>query len=386
MRIAVLTQPLKTNYGGILQAYALQTILQRMGHNVVVINRDYNQHLTFLKFITRCASIIKTIILKTIFNRKDLVIKSPFSPFYTAAWSGHDILPFVRNRINLSSRITTSKLLQKHLIGSGYDCYIVGSDQVWRPCYSPCITDYFLKEVSCSSSALKIAYAASFGTDQWEFSDEETAECSKLAQLFDFISVREKSGVRLCQKFLGVDAQHVLDPTMLLSAQDYIRLIEDAHVPETTSNLFCYILDTNPESEKIVKSLERDGYETTYATLTANPTKGNPRPCQMSVEEWLRSIYDADLVVTDSFHACVFSIIFNTPFIALGNPLRGNTRFDSLLETYGLQGRLVLSYESFVEKQAMLKMSSDFPKVDSVLQELRQKSLNFLTDLVNKEN
>ena len=294
MKIAILTQPLRTNYGGILQAYALQTVLQRMGHEVVVINREYNQHLTFLQFLARCASVVKTLILKFFFNRKDLVVKSPLSPFYTAAWRGYDILPFVGKRINLSSRITSSESLKRHLRVKGYDCYIVGSDQVWRPCYSPCITDYFLKEVPSDINTLKIAYAASFGTDQWEFSDEETLECSRLAKSFDFISVREKSGIRLCKEFLEVDALQVLDPTMLLNSQDYISLIEEAHLAESTSNLFCYILDSNPESDKIVESLERDGYRATHAKLSTNPTRNNPRPCQMSVEEWIRGIYEAE--------------------------------------------------------------------------------------------
>lgn len=384
MKIAILTQPLRTNYGGILQAYALQTVLRRMGHEVVVINREYNQHLTFLQFLARCASVLKTLILKLFFNRKDLVVKSPLSPFYTASWRGYDILPFVGKRINQSSRITSSESLKRHLRVNEYDCYIVGSDQVWRPCYSPCITDYFLKEVPSDTNALKIAYAASFGTDQWEFSDEETLECSRLAKSFDFISVREKSGVTLCEGFLGVDAHHVLDPTMLLSAQDYIRLIDEAQLPKSTSNLFCYILDSNPESEKIVQSLEREGYRATHAKLSTNPTRNNPRPCQMSVEEWLRGIYEAELVVTDSFHACVFSIIFKKPFVALGNPLRGNTRFDSLLQMFGLQNRLVLNYESFVENQTQLKTSSDLSGLDSVFRHLRQQSFKLLTDLLNQ--
>ena len=383
MKIAILTQPLRTNYGGILQAYALQTVLQRMGHEVVVINREYQDYPSIKLLCLRLGAILKSLIRRYILGKKEYIIMNPLSSLFRTKWDGYIVQPFVKKKICRSPEIRNSESMRRYFARQKFDCYIVGSDQVWRPCYSPCIADYFLKDVPSSADVLKIAYAASFGTDQWEFSDEETSEYSKLAKLFDFISVREKSGVRLCHEFLSVDAQHVLDPTMLLGAQDYIHLIENANIPESTSNLFCYILDPNSESEKIIKSLERDGYKVTYAMLTANPTKSNPRPCQMSVEEWLRGIYSAELVVTDSFHACVFSIIFKKPFVALGNPQRGNTRFDSLLETFGLRGRLILNYSSFVENNALLKTSCDLLELDSILQELRQQSLMLLTNLVS---
>ena len=368
----ILTHPPASNYGGILQAYALQRALVGLDYDADIV--DYTSRLQIAMRPkggrARLFSLLK--LISAILGIGKRPVPSPYVSWFHRLFKKRFMRLFPLN----DSRSNLSRLCDKA-------AFIVGSDQVWRPCYSPCIADYFLKDVPSSADVLKIAYAASFGTDQWEFSDEETSEYSKLAKLFDFISVREKSGVRLCHEFLSVDAQHVLDPTMLLGAQDYIHLIENANIPESTSNLFCYILDPNSESEKIIKSLERDGYKVTYAMLTANPTKSNPRPCQMSVEEWLRGIYSAELVVTDSFHACVFSIIFKKPFVALGNPQRGNTRFDSLLETFGLRGRLILNYSSFVENNALLKTSCDLLELDSILQELRQQSLMLLTNLVS---
>ncbi len=72
----------------------------------------------------------------------------------------------------------------------------------------------------------RLSYAASFGTDKWEFTPQQTAICSPLAQKFDLVTVREGSGVKLCKDHLGVNAVHVLDPTMLLTKEDYISLIE----------------------------------------------------------------------------------------------------------------------------------------------------------------
>ena len=89
----------------------------------------------------------------------------------------------------------------------------------------------------------RIAYAASFGTDQWEFTQEMTSICAPLAQKFDFVSVREDSGVKLCKEHLGVNAVHVLDPTLLLTKEDYIHLIEAEKEPKAKGTLFNYILD-----------------------------------------------------------------------------------------------------------------------------------------------
>ena len=90
--------------------------------------------------------------------------------------------------------------------------------------------------------AKKIAYAASFGTDQWELTPEQTAIAAPLAQKFDLVTVREDSGVCLCKDYLNVNAFHVLDPTMLLAKENYIRLMEQEKEPKSTGNLFNYIL------------------------------------------------------------------------------------------------------------------------------------------------
>lgn len=384
MKIAILTQPLRTNYGGILQAYALQTVLQRRGHEVVVINREYQDYPSIKLLCLRVGAILKSLIRRYILGKKEYIIMNPLSSLFRTKWDGYIVQPFVKKKICQSPEIHNSESMRRYFARQKFDSYIVGSDQVWRPCYSPCITDFFLKSVPNDLNVRRIAYAASFGTNDWEFSEEDTLECARLAKLFDKISVREKSGVRLCEEYLGVQAEHVLDPTLLLNAEDYIRLFEDAKVPKSEANLFCYVLDANAESESIISSLENDGYKAMHAKLVTNSTRENPRPCQLSVEEWLRGIYDAELVVTDSFHACVFSIIFKKPFIALGNKTRGNTRFDSLFETFDLQDRHVVSYDAYVEKKDWLKGTFDTTRIGCLLQKQREKSVFFLSCIKNE--
>lgn len=375
MKIAILTQPQKTNYGGILQAYALQTVLSRRGHSVTVINRRYNweaaEKLSFRLLLLRIASFIKTIVRKYIFRQNGYVLMNPFSLDYHSRVNERDPLPFVRKHINLSRKIFTAEGLNMYIKRNAFDAFVVGSDQVWRPCYSPNITDFFLKEVSLSSKALRIAYAASFGTDIWEFSQEETIECASLAKAFDAISVREQSGVQLCKDYLGVDAIQLLDPTMLLDTKDYISLVKKADTKKNSGDLFCYILDENSDMEKIISHLKNDGYRPYYTGL--DPIKYN-----VSVEQWLRNICDARIIVTDSFHACVFSILFKKPFVVLRNKDRGTTRLDSLLRTFGLEDYAVESYNEYIKRRDSIATKYDVDKVTIVLNKWRGKTDDFL--------
>lgn len=379
MKIAILTQPLRTNYGGILQAYALQTVLQRRGHEVVVINREYNDYPSVKIFCLRLGAIFKSMIRRYILGKKEYIIMNPLSSLFRTKWDGYIVQPFVKKKICQSPEIRNSESMRRYFAKEKFDCYIVGSDQVWRSCYSPCITDFFLKSVPDESNARRIAYAASFGTDQWEMTSFETEECAHLAKMFDAISVREESGVSLCKQHLGVDAVHLLDPTLLLDVEDYIKLFNESGVPKSSGNLFCYVLDKNPVVDNIINILEEDGFTPLYANLDTTPTTGNPRPVQLTIEEWLRGFYDADFVVTDSFHACVFSILFRKPFVVYGNIDRGLSRINSLLKIFTMEGRLVSSTDEFIDKKEHLLSLIDEAILNIALDSRRRKSKKFIS-------
>lgn len=378
MKIAILTHPLWTNYGGILQAYALQTYLRRMGQNVVVINREYRDYPSLKTFLLRLGTTIKNFIRVYFLKRRQFTVMNPLSAHYHNIWRGYEVQPFVKKYICQSKELRNSKSLRRYLKHHKFDCFIVGSDQVWRPLYVANVTDYFLKEVPSASKALKVAYAASFGADKWEFSPALTEECACLLKRFDGVSVREKSGVRLCKEFLGVESEHVLDPTMLLDADDYIKLIDHTSTPPSEGNAFCYILDESPEVASIISDIKRKGFKPFKTSLYVTPSEENARPYQMTVEQWLRSFRDAEFVITDSFHACVFSILFRKPFLAWVNKERGSSRFESLLEMFGLKGRLVYSLEDFINRKDQLFDCSDLNKVEGILSDLRCKSNEFL--------
>lgn len=363
MKIGILTLPLHTNYGGILQAYALQTVLERMGHEVYLIDRQkYPIHLPLWKApLSYSKRILKNIIGKpcTIFYERQYNIEYPIESQNT------DIF------INKYIRFIKAKHL-KDLQSVRLDAIVVGSDQVWRPVYDKHIENAYLKFAS-NWDIKRVAYAASFGTDEWEYSKSQTLICKNLIRQFDAVSVREQSGIDMCRRYFDVEAEHVLDPTFLLNAEDYIHLFKDSKVPQNRGNLLCYILDNSLEKEALITKIAKEKQLIPFivnSNVEDKSLKLESR-IQPSVEQWLRGFYDAEFVVTDSFHGCVFSIIFNKPFIVFGNYKRGLSRFTSLLGMFGLENR-------FITQKTDLTNEIEWERVKSVLRKRKSQSESFL--------
>ncbi|WP_308552672.1 polysaccharide pyruvyl transferase family protein [uncultured Mediterranea sp.] len=370
MKIAILTLPLYTNYGGILQAYALQTILERMGHDVYVIAKKrklLSLPIQKMPFVYG-KRIIKNLIGRRfpLFYEQKVNREGPIIRQYTDE--------FIHKYIHLKQYDTFSDIQP-----SEYDAFVVGSDQVWRPKYFGIkqIENAYLKFTE-GWNIKRLAYAASFGTDNWEYTPRQTEECSRLVKLFNAISVREDSGVGLCKRYLGVDAQHVLDPTMLLNEDDYVSLLKKQNTPPSKGTLLSYILDETPEKEILINNLsERKSLKPFRVnSKVENPHAPLSERIQPPVEQWLRGFYDAKFVITDSFHACVFSILFRKQFIVYGNEERGMARFKSLLTTLGLENRMVTTTNDLDNLEEI-----DYNEVYVKLSKLRKQSLLFISKI-----
>ncbi len=380
MKIGILTQPLLSNYGGILQCFALQTVLKRLGHDAWVIRRTYKgKRLSIIKCLFHY---IKQII-KVFLGQKFVKLSNKKKMIYVKKNTTYFVSKYINPKTEF---ITTNSALNNYHQKGNFDAYIVGSDQVWRPIYSPCITNYFLDFTSPDEKIKRIAYAASFGVNDWEFTEEETVVCKDLLKKFDAISVREDSAIKLCEKFLGRnDALHVLDPTMLLEKEDYIRLVEKENEPKSNGNLFYYILDESIEKNNIVKNIADKIGATPFTqmpkcSITDENLSKHINDCVFpTVTSWLRAFMDADMIITDSFHGCVFSIIFNKPFWAIGNASRGMARFNSLLSIYGLENRLINCEDIPNDITAPI----DWDNVNNIHKEWKQHSMAFLETTLN---
>ena len=204
----------------------------------------------------------------------------------------------------------------------------------------------------------------------------ETSECKKWIQKFDAVSVREDTGVKLCSTYYDIKAKHVLDPTMLLSKDDYVDLIEKSDVPKSKGNLFCYILDNTDEKMNVVKNIEKQRHLSSFFMNgdCGNWTEDLEKRIQPTVESWLRAFYDSEFIVTDSFHACVFSILFHKQFWVIGNKDRGLARIHSLLSMFGLEDRLTSDTGLDINRMKTI----DYDRVDEILAKYREDSRSFL--------
>lgn len=200
-------------------------------------------------------------------------------------------------------------------------------------CYR--IEDMYLKFAE-GHPIKRITYAASYGVDEWKYISKQTRECSKLAKIFDTISVREESGVKLCKEYLG-DASWVLDPTLLLTKEGFLPICEEVPVCNE-KYLAMYVLD---ENEKISATYEK---EAAARGLVVRKYHADSKST-LTVPEWLAIFRDASFVVTDSFHGTVFSIIFGKEFKFVYNKGRGAARFESFMNLYN-SGKLKEMRES----------------------------------------
>lgn len=367
MKIGIITLPLYTNYGGILQAYALQTMLKRMGYEVNHIEKTFKPYVPSIwkrPMIYLKRYIINLIRNKKLFyhtntNRKEREIIGQYT------------FDFIHKYITIVEYSDFSEIQE-----TKYDVLIVGSDQVWRPKY------FYTKEIDNAYLKFakdwdikRIAYAASFGTKEWEYSEQQTIKCSELIKKFNSVSVREKSAVNLCNDKFGIKAIQVLDPTMLLESKDYIRLFRDLNIPKNKGNLYCYFLDETEEKKELIRIIatEKNLIPFYVKPQNNNPNSNSEVRIQPPVEMWLKAFYDAEYVITDSFHACVFSILFQKPFIIYNNVKRGSERFESLLSMFGLQSCLINGISEIKNVK-----EPNWEYINNIIKQYREKSINFL--------
>lgn len=366
LKIGILTLPIAENYGGILQAIALYRYLHNQGHDVVLIYKQ-TQQVLWRKIVI---SILRKIPFHDFKNFKA-------NHIMMQEWEKRKVFhrPFIEKEIfKISEDLYTKQDLETLAKKENFDAVIVGSDQVWRKAY---INDKYYKsyffDFIDGTETKKIAYAASFGKDYWEGKDD-SEEITKLLKDFTAISTRELSGVDICTNTFGYEnAEHVLDPTMLMNKDFYIgEIISKYDISNIAkSGLVTYVLDEEQEKEKIINFVKES-----VNIKNVHYLKGfNSSKTIYSVPEWLASFAYADFVVTDSFHGMVFSIIFEKDFVVIGNHARGLDRFISLLSMLHLEDRMVFCIEDIACRE--LK-SIDYCKVSKILEDKKKKSMEFL--------
>lgn len=374
-QVLIRTFPPNTNpnYGGILQAWALQQVLDRMGVTAHVDSSSAEKgRQAFARFKSALRRVLvlagpKRLLPGGLIQRElERTVNAP-------------ILRFAPERIRMTRLYTFRGRIDAAAVGL-FSGYVVGSDQVWRPDYAD-VREYLLDFLPDGSVARRVAYAASFGSDAPAFTEELRASTRVLARRFDALSVREDSGQLLCDELWGVNAERVVDPTVLLDGAEYLRLAGPARDFTPGERLAVYVLDPAEEKQDVAARLAAElGLDRkelkpvspgAYSVYRRDPSRYD-RP---SVEEWLEGLAGSRFVLTDSYHGCVFSILFHRPFLVIPNEKRGLARFASLLGLFGLENRVaVLSAELSDQMLAPI----DWARVDSVIDAERARAYAYL--------
>lgn len=356
-RVAILTQPLGHNYGGLMQAWALQQVITHLGYNVITIDRQPTPP-SLLYFSAR---IVYRVIQKILGKRKiPILIESQKRNAY------RNTNDFIDQKICMSVPIYSTNQLTRHFNKIGYEAVIVGSDQTWRPKYSPCIENYYLDFLE-KNNIKKIAYASSFGVGEWEYDKSLTKKCSRLIKLFDWVSVREDSGVELCKHYLNIEVDQVFDPTLLLNKKEYKELIGEDRLLSENKGIYTYILDPNTEKCELIEVIAEKLNETIFncqAKYSLENAMDINDATMPDPKDWLAGFANAEYVITDSFHGMVFSIIFNKKFLVIPNKDRGLDRFYSLLKILNLQDRIQTGWK---DQHEVLSKDIDYFEINELI-------------------
>ncbi len=380
-RVLIRTQPLGHNYGGLMQAYALQTAIRKLGYEV-----DTDRSRVEADADRAPRSGLKFRLRRAFYAARPWVWPKPLLLDEAKFVSDTDLRTFARNRIQTVALLTHGRRPKRRLIEK-YSSFVVGSDQVWRPLYSH-VPSALFAFLPADLPVRRLSYAASFGTDDSsEYPPELRDRTRGLAQLLDAVSVREPSGAALAREIWGVDgAEWHVDPTMLLERSDYDELTSAGGSDELP--IVSYVLDRTSVKDSVSALIEETLGARTYSltrpfpdlkTFNADPGKfRNP-----AVESWLSSIRYARLLVTDSFHGCVFATLFHTPFIVVPNPERGLDRITTLLNLLDLQSRLVdVSAGADPAEQVAQALAStiDWDAVDRTIARERARGYAYLRE------
>lgn len=336
MKIAIITINSR-NYGNRLQNYALQNILMNLGNSVLTLRREENK---------KIKEMIKTIV-QTVLQTKGIKFKQ-----------------FDKN-IYFSNEVVTKDDYPDNIC-SLYDYFIVGSDQVWNPYYDFVAGKCDFLEFAKSNQ--KVSYAASFGVS--EIPDDRKKEYAEWLKSFKAISVREMAGAKIVKDLADREATVVLDPTLLLDENEWKHIEKKSEACPKNKYVFVYALgEKSDRFKKKIVQLSRE-----FEIFDVCMVQKNGRELSVGPSEFLYLIRNAEMILTDSFHATVFSIIYHKKFVTFNRTgLNMNSRIASLAELIDARSQLNESGDWDCE------IEIDYRKVDTILEEERRKSIDFLS-------
>lgn len=332
IRIKTITCHDVYNHGASLQAYALQTYLLSLGHDVEII--DYKPD--YLSGHYKLWSVANPLFDKPIVKQLYLLAKLPGR-----------LLSLKRKRLfdeftNAYLRLTNHRYHSVEELKSNppqADVYIAGSDQIWNTLFPNGRDAAFYLDFA-PHTAKRISYAASFATE--DVVEEYKPFVKTMLQNFDEISIRERCSLSLLENLGRTDGKAVCDPVFLLSKAQWNRLLPSANIQERY--LLVYDTEKSAKLRKIAQRIAKEKNLKIYNVSAYKIGYADQELWASSPLNFVQLVRDAEYVISNSFHATAFSIIFGKNFCVVNRTEKINERMKSILEELGLQERLINDY------------------------------------------
>lgn len=367
-KVGLITFHHAESLGANLQAYALQTVSQKLGYDTEIINYNRNYNIEKRKNSNNSKSLQKKVILIALYFANQLNKKNKNI-------IEEKLYDFRKKRLNISGKLynTIDELKKTPPI---YDIYLTGSDQVWNP-YTYFLEAYFL--TFAPENAKRVAYAPSIGVTKIE--DEKKSIMKGYLSHVDSLSCRENKGASVLEDITGRNVVHVLDPTLLLRPKDWNEIAIPPKVKKPY--VLCYFLGSLKYGRKIAEKIAKEkGLDIIVIPSSLKDSFAISNKINgVGPLEFLGLVSNASFICTDSFHGTAFAINYNKPFLAFKRrnykgDLSNVSRLESITDILGISNRLLSPEDNW--KNEYLKL--DFREINIKLEEQRKKSMNFLTE------
>ena len=367
------------NYGSMLQAYATQQYIKKLGLDYEIIQYNKKHDLAF--YINSCLKLFNSNFRKEVFRRiayeKSLKKNKNFKQKLNVRNLKFE--EFQKSHFSKLSDVCSS-YLQLQAKGKELPAYLVGSDQLWLPAG---LSTNFYNLNFTDESAVRISYATSFGVSKIPFYQKKRT--AAFLQRMQYLSVREQRGVEIVSNIAEKKAELVVDPTLLLTANEwasFIPKIENCY----GDYIFVYFIGNNPEHRQAVIDLRnKTGLRVVALThidefIASDEGLYDETPFDVGPSEFVNLIRNAKYVCTDSFHGSVFSIIHEKQFVIFDrfsdkSKNSTNARICSLCSILGLTSR---RYTEGADIYEMEKEEIDYNEVKQKLNGIRKSSIEFL--------
>lgn len=372
MKIGIITIHNSPNYGASLQAFALWKYITDCGHECEIIDLHRPHQADFVPSKKYVASRYKKDSSKTKIKKLIYRLLGRKAQRYLTEEARKKFDAF-NSQIRLSRPYYGVDEL--YLNPPLYDIYITGSDQLWNPTQSFCIEPYFLTFVP--KGKRKISYSSSIGIT--ELTNKEKDMFRKALVQYDAISVRETQAKELLQNFIAKEIVQVADPTFLLPLETWQSIAVKPQ--EKGKYLLLFTLGFNKTMLEYAMNLgNQSGLRVVYLTAVQPKDNGHYKAvADAGPQEWIGYIANAEMVITDSFHGSVFSIITGTNnfFTYISPSNQRGSRITDLLETFGLTDHL-LKQELHQTYRELSAIEVNHEQVAEIIQKERERSQYFL--------